>query len=139
MTLGPLSENPYQSPGEAAATNLRQTDPLRLPAIGCFGSAFIAIAFAGYLLWFSQGFLRVAHEAENEKAIEAAHEMATGSYRLMGLSVLAVVAAVCMLLRRWRWFVLITSVLGIITCIPAPLAAIIFMRVRRKDIWNSFR
>jgi hypothetical protein len=41
--------------------------------------------------------------------------------------------------RRNRWFILLSSILGLLFCFPAPLAAIILLRLRQKEVWESFR
>jgi hypothetical protein len=58
--------------------------------------------------------------------------------RWIGFGVLACFVAYCMRRRRNRWVVTIASIVGLVTCIPAPLAAIILMRMRRKEVWGSF-
>ena len=134
-----MVENPYKSPAEAQEVAVAHGDALRWPAIGCVGSALVGIAFASYQLAFYMSIIEIARRSASNQAIENANEMLYGSYVWAGLSILAIVAAVCMLARRGRWFVLTTSVVGVAVCIPAPLAIVVLMRVWRKDVWDSFR
>ena len=133
-----MDENPYHPPAEASELSERQSDPLRLPAIGCIGSGMLGVVLAICQFVFSLQFLRLAKQAESLRAINEAHEMTMGSYGMAGLSLLALVSAVCIFRRRFRWLVIASGVVGIVTCIPAPLAVIVLMRLWKKDVWNSF-
>ena len=81
-------------------------------------------------------FFGLPEQAENLRAAREANEMTMGSYWMAGLSLLALVSAICIFRLRFRW--LVVSVIGIATRLPAPLAIIVLMRLWRKDVWNSF-
>jgi hypothetical protein len=57
----------------------------------------------------------------------------------LGLGVLMLLAALCMLARRGKWLVVLISVLSVVACLPAPVAVITLLRLRRADVWNSFK
>jgi hypothetical protein len=131
-------DNPYQTPIDAVESSKREYDPLRFPAIGCLAGGLLGAIIGVAHLAFSIYLLRLMQQAENYEAVEQARKMAIQTWWFIGLSLLAIVTAVCIFWRQARWLVILSSIVGVATCLPAPLAVVVIMRLWRKDVWNSF-
>jgi len=133
-----MGDNPYQSPADTQA-GAGSVDLLYWPAIGCLGISILGTlaaaahsAFAIFLLW-------LAHENANDRHVGQAKEMVLESFGAVIACVVGIIAAICMFRRRARWLVLLAAAAGLVTCLPAPLAVIILMRLWRRDVWSSFQ
>lgn len=90
------------------------------------------------MLYLAASFLGLAREYESIQASKQGWEIVYSTCWTIALSVLALFVAWSMSARRNKWIVLLSSVVGILLCLPAPLAVVILMRLRHKEIWNSF-
>lgn len=132
-----MNQNPYQPPSEQGEVK-SSPDPLRLPAIGCAVGAAVAFLWAMWMIYYFTRMLTYVDEEASPELVRIAWEGIQSSSILFVLSPLALAAVWSMHARRNRWFILLSSVLGLLLCFPAPLAAIILLRLRQKDVWESF-
>ena len=129
-----MQPNPYQSPAEASPS---APNPLRLPAIGCivlgmlflFPSLFLIAEF-GYRLTF---------EHHSPRGISKdGLELATDGILGLVFSLAAFVMAGFLFIRKYRWLIVAGAMLGTLLIVPAPVTVLILMRMRRKEVWDSF-
>jgi hypothetical protein len=137
ITIADMTVNPYQPPAAETATSA-VADPLRLPAIGCVVSAVLGFALAAWILYIAFTFFELAEKYEDARALKEAWGDLYSACWTFALCILALFVAWSMSTRRNKWIVLLSSILGLIFCFPAPLAAIILLRRRRKEVWDSF-
>lgn len=126
--------NPYESPGIGDPTP--QGDLLKLPAWGCLVSGVILLVFSviAFCYWqFAYGMAKGNPDIQAMMVKEIYHFV-----RTFGFSLLAIFVAWCLWQRKNRWTVVVSSILGLITCVPGPLAAIILLRMRRREVWEQF-
>lgn len=138
-----MTSNPYQPPSEpsqVASKPLREggEDPLRGPAYGCFFAALLMIFGAVVNFGMYWPHLKHGQRIGNEQIVEAAWREVVDAVLGFTLCILAFAVAWSMLRRRNRWLVAGSSVLGLFLCLPAPLAAVVLLRLRRKEVWESF-
>gem|GEM_PF-6101403 len=129
-----MTDNPYQSP--ATIEEPIPADPLRGPALGCLVTGGILLAISLFGIFVAQ----VVYHSERmpeEVRKAAAEESRFFIFRIV-LSVLALFVAYSLTRRRNRYSIMLASGLGIILCLPAPLAAIILLRMRRPEVWSTF-
>jgi hypothetical protein len=131
-----MSVNPYESPVDDSLS--KPTDPLRFPAIGCFVAAILGFLWSIWMLYVTATFFELARRYEAREAAAEGWDMLQSTGWLVLLCILALFVAWSMHNRRNRLLVLISSIAGIFLCLPAPLAAVILMRLRRKEVWESF-
>jgi hypothetical protein len=140
-----LPVNPYQPPLEADRAS-RPVDPLRFPAWGIVVCSFLPLVFSIVGIVTAIRLIDLYGEFPDQtdtiqKAIREAYDMLLFSRLFMVFGLLGFLCARCLLARRWRWFVVSYCVL---TLLPftgwflAPLGIITLMRLRQKDVWNSF-
>lgn len=132
-----MNLNPYQPPVQQSS-EAAVADPLRLPAMGCLVAAGLGIACAGWMVYQSMSLLELAREYDSDKALNAAWELSYSAAWTFALCILAIFVAWSLASRRNKWIVLLSSLVGIALCLPAPLAAIILLRLRRQEVWKSF-
>lgn len=132
-----MTVNPYQAPAEQSHEPA-PADPLRLPAIGCVVSAALGFGCAAWILYIATTFFELAAKYESAGALKEAWGDVYSACFTVALCILALFVAWSMSTRRNKWIVLLSSLLGLVLCFPAPLAAIILLRLRRKDVWDSF-
>ncbi|MGV3608868.1 MAG: hypothetical protein ACO1RA_20865 [Planctomycetaceae bacterium] len=139
-------ENPYQTPSlesQSSGTECseQKSKPLRWPAFGCLltGGLWLTMNVAQmYILWNLYTAMRTFNDKQATQRVQRINEafLETSVSILFGL--LALFIAWSMYSRRNRWTVYCSSILGMVLCAPAPLAVIIFLRIRRKEVWDSF-
>lgn len=132
-----MTHNPYQPPSESSqvpSKPLREggEDPLRGPVYGCFFAALLMLLGATMSFGMYWMHLRHGQEVGDGEISAVAWGELLDAVAGFALSILAFVVAWSMLRRRNRWLVLSSSILGLLLCLPAPLAAIILLRLRRK-------
>ena len=135
-----MEPNPYESP-VATPSLPKIPNLLLLPAIGCIFLGIIAFLpsarfiteGAWYLTYRYLTFPGLPMEGDKE-AWELVRVGATG----MGFTVSALGVAWCLLRRRHKWLIIAGAVLGTLLVIPAPVTVLILMRMRSREIWESF-
>lgn len=139
-------ENPYQSPSPESQSSTtesskKKSQPLRWPAFGCLitGSILLTMNVAQlYILWNLHTVMRAFNDKGATQRVQRINDAFLESSIAILFSILALFIAWSMYTKRNRWTVYCSSILGMVLCVPAPLAVIIFLRIRRKEVWDSF-
>jgi hypothetical protein len=129
-----MSDNPYESP--TLVEPLPPGDLLKVPAWGCLasGSCLLVLGVIGFCYWqFAYGIAKGNPDIEALLLKQVYHFL-----RLIGFALLAIFVGWCLWQRRNRWTVVVASIVGIIMCVPGPLAAVVLLRMRRPEIWAQF-
>lgn len=139
-------ENPYQTPSlesqsSGTESSEQKSKSLRWPAFGCLitGCLWLTMNVVQmYILWNLYTAMRAFNDEKATQKVQRIYEafLETSVAILFGL--LALFIAWSMYAKRNRWTVYCSSILGMGLCTPAPLAVIIFLRIRRKEVWDSF-
>lgn len=135
--------NPYQAPNDISVAaempltaedgeRFKAHDPLAWPAVLCILCSLVGMMYTGLLLLiilasFIFGRMR---PSPGEAGFAFVAFMSMGLIQFAGYA---------MLNRRYRLVVIFTSILGLFTCIFAPVFAVILFRLSKPDVWNSFR
>lgn len=138
-----VEPNPYQSPNDISVTAetpltaddaepLKAHDPLAGPAVLCILCSLVGMMYAGLLLFVVIASFAFGRMPSSPR--EAGFALAA----FVSMSLMQF-AGQAMLNRRYRLVVIFGSVLGLLTCILAPLFAVILFRLSKPDVWNSFR
>ena len=129
-----MQPNPYQSPAEAS---LSAPNPLRLPAFGCIILGVLAIVPSIFLL-AEFGYRLTVEYLSPHGIIKDDLDNATDGILGVVFSVAAFVMAGCMFIRKHRWLIDLGALLGTLLIVPAPVTVLILMRMRQKEVWDSF-
>ncbi len=130
-------ENPYQSPNDVsealplAAVSTDDYGPFVGPAAFCLIGSLLIMISAGPVLITAGVGIALGKASAWEIFAAAASVFLTAS--------LVQFAGHAMLNRRHRLVVVFTSILGLFTCLFAPVFAVILFRLSKPDVWNSFR
>lgn len=130
-----MTDNPYESPAPVDAPHSDATGILKWPALGCAFSGFGILVAGVYSFWL---FRTLGEKAKQDEFEFEANVLFDNAVVWTGLGMLATVVAYSLLRRRNRWTIVISSVIGILICMPAPLAVFILLLMRRKEIWETF-
>ena len=133
-----MQPNPYQSPAGAppSAPNL-----LRLPAFGCIILGILAIVPSLFLL-AGFGYLLVVEYLSpygvSSDNLQIARMAITDGVLGVTFALAAFVMARAMFTRKYRWLIVLGALLGSLLIVPAQVTVLILMRIRRKEVWDSF-
>ncbi len=133
--------NPYQPPATASEPPV-PVDLLRLPAAGCAFTGMVTIVlcmlFAALVIGFYVADPFLPAEQRNRLRDREIWEHLSVAAVYCGLGGLSVFVSRALRRRRNRWIVVAAAVLGLVLCLPGPLAALILLRLWRRDIWTTF-
>ena len=133
-----MSINPYEPPQGISVE--APSDPLGWPALGCLVGSVAGMAWAAGMAGLAVYFLRMADELETPRLLQEGRDLLLAAGCLVLLCLLAAAAGYSIRHRRRRWLVVAAVVIGLtpFAMFAIPLAAIIAMRLRRPEVWNSF-
>jgi hypothetical protein len=130
--------NPYESPQSVQAGQRPVANPLKGPAIAALIVSVLAIGGAVIGLVCSVILLMMMADLDlPQNGGDFVEGILTSAFWLtFGLAGIAVWAS--MRRRRRRWLIIAWSLVAICSLLLAPLGAIVLIRLRRKDVWDSF-
>jgi len=112
-----------------------------LPAFGCIILGILAIVPSLFLLG-GIGYLLVVEYLSpygvSSDNLQIDRKGITDGVLGVAFAVAAFAMARAMFIRKYRWLIVTGALLGTLLIVPAPVTVLILMRMRRKEVWDSF-
>jgi hypothetical protein len=141
MGAGVNGANPYEPP-PAEVAPAKPHDPLAFPAIGFSVCGVLALilgssifAAACFILW------RFRDIPDSQDTAAAYRQFGTATW-IVTLSLLNFLCSYCLVKRKWRWYVIgfsLFTFLPLTGFLMVPLGLLTLVRLRQKQVWNSFQ